>query len=603
MAAADKTLTDVLSLLTKVSSQLNTKITKLEKMVDVKKTKTVNKEKQEEKQDKQTAAIDKLLASQIKEKKPEQVVEQVTNVEVTSFGKDAENYLTKLIGATAPKTEKSKEEKEEKEGLVSKLMKFIPMVGLVIAGLGGFLASLLSGDFKNVLEQIKAGDFLGALQTAGKIIFKTIQPFIQSIPIIGPIYSFAQAYLEIEKGNIIPGLKYLAQGFVGLLPLPYAVKAGMIGGVEMISALMEKKFPELQIPKGKGGDVLPIAFNTIGKILKFGVFKRLPVLGSAINFYEAYQAFESGGAAGVAKGLINLGSGIANLFPGYGTLISIGLDILSALIFSEEEVVDQKTGKTVKRIRMTDFYEKILPYVKRVPAIGNLINLGEGIYDISNGNTLQGIKKLAMSLPFVGVLVESFEITMGTYANIYNKGIVPVQNFYKNISKAIIKNIIKILPNFFGIRGEVAKLFGISLDEVNSTTQTTPDIQEAVKERENKLMDYLNESFPGKPKIVLPEENAALPETDINPNERVEEILYQQNKLQDENKKVLKNLSDAQSTLLSKQLEMMGKQISLLNEIKTNLSKPSNTVVSNPTVVTNNYNQGVSLRGLQGAPA
>lgn len=599
MAAADKTLTDVLSLLTKVSSQLSVKIDKLEKMVAIKQPKVEIDEKDIKTKVTQTSAIDKLLATQLKQTEPEKVVEEETKVQVSSFGKDAEAFLTKLIGATAPKPTKPEKVSEE-EGLVSKLMKFLPMIGLVLGGLGGFLASLLSGDFKNVLEQIKAGDFLGALQTAGKIIFKTIQPYIQSIPIIGPIYSFAQAYLEIEKGNIIPGLKYLAQGFVGLLPLPYAVKAAMIGGVEMIGSLVEKKYPEIKIPTGKGGDVLPIAFNAIGKILKFGVFKRLPVLGSAINFYEAYQAFESGGAAGVAKGLINLGSGIANLFPGYGTLISIGLDILSSLIFSEEEVVDPTTGKTAKRIRMTDFYNTILPYVKRIPFVGNLINLGEGIYDISNGDTMQGIKKLAMSLPFVGVLVESFEITMGTYANIYNKGLTPIRNFYINLQKSILKNILMTLPDSFGIRGAVAKFFGISLNEVDASTEqlpdfnlpTTPSRQTLEEDRQKQLETFLP-----------PEQSTTLPETNINPNERVEDILNQQTKLSDENKKVLESLSEAQSSLLSRQLEMMGKQLSILNEIKSNLSKPSSNIVSSPTVISNNYNQGVSLRGIQGVPA
>jgi hypothetical protein len=279
-------------------------------------------------------------------------------------------YLSKLIGSAAPKPIVVKEQKEEEEGLVSKLMKFLPMVGLVVGGLGGFLSSLLSGDFKNVLDQIKGGDFLGALQTAGKIILKTVEPYIQSIPIIGPIYSFAQAYLEIEKGNLVPGLKYIAQGVVGLLPFPMSVKAAMIGGVSVIGAIIENKYPQIKIPEGKGGDVLPIALKSIGKVLKIGVLKRLPLLGSAINFYEAYTAFEAGGPAGIAKGIINLSSGIANLFPGYGTLISIGLDIMSSLIFAEEETTDQ-SGRTVKKIKMTDFFFKAKEFLKNTPVLGN----------------------------------------------------------------------------------------------------------------------------------------------------------------------------------------------------------------------------------------
>ena len=176
-----------------------------------------------------------------------------------------------------------------------------------------------------------------------------------------------------------------------------------------------------------------------------------------------------------------------------------------------------------------------------------------------------------------------------------------------------------MFPDAFGIRAKVAEYFNIPLNEVNATTEpvipespskvnvdafaSKPKKEEGMEEA-NEFLSKSYERYQKEQATALPPETpSTLPSIPVNPNEKVEMILNQQSKTSDENKKILENLSEAQSSLLSKQLEVMNKHTALLTEIKQNLLKTGTNIISSPTVVSNNYNQGVSLRGLQGVPA
>lgn len=89
------------------------------------------------------------------------------------------------------------------------------------------------------------------------------------------------------------------------------------------------------IAKLGGGSI----FKLVGAMFK-NIAKKIPFIGGLISFKDAYDRFKKGDIAG---GLISIGSGIASFFPGIGTAISIGLDVLNAFL-------DRKTegGKTSK---------------------------------------------------------------------------------------------------------------------------------------------------------------------------------------------------------------------------------------------------------------
>lgn len=105
------------------------------------------------------------------------------------------------------------------------------------------------------------------------------------------------------------------------------------------------------IAKIGGGSILKI----LGAGLK-GIAKRIPFIGALISFKDAYERIQKGDITG---GLISIGSGIATFFPGIGTAIAIGLDVLNAFL-------DRKTegGKTSKLGAIGDMFAPLYNKIK-----------------------------------------------------------------------------------------------------------------------------------------------------------------------------------------------------------------------------------------------
>ena len=102
----------------------------------------------------------------------------------------------------------------------------------------------------------------------------------------------------------------------------------MIGGfIKSFSKLVAKPIGKIMGKVGAKGFFTSIT-KVFGKFLK-PVLKRIPGIGSLISWGFAYSRFKNGDLIG---GMIDLASGIATLFPGVGTGIGIGLDILNAFL-------------------------------------------------------------------------------------------------------------------------------------------------------------------------------------------------------------------------------------------------------------------------------
>ena len=108
---AEPTLNDTLLLLSKVTSNLGTEVTKIKKMLGDKtitnketKKSTTDDKPEKKVDDKKLSNIEKLIGEQIKESKekdkPEQVVEKTPESIITSFGRSAEDQLTKILKGT-----------------------------------------------------------------------------------------------------------------------------------------------------------------------------------------------------------------------------------------------------------------------------------------------------------------------------------------------------------------------------------------------------------------------------------------------------------------------------------------------------------------------
>ena len=617
--ASDKTLAEVLQLLTKVSDKLSTKIESVDKITRTKSKSDKPGTQKNDKPDfnsKTMANIEKLLMKQEKvQNNPEQVVEEEKPVVITEFGRKAEDSLRRAMKGYAPQPAQApKEAPKEEGGLISKLGKILPLALLALGGLGGFLSSLMSGKFGELFKLIKAGKLGEAFDKAKEIIYQTISPFLYSIPIIGPIFSFKDGIEEFNKGNLVGGIKNMVQGILGLLPLPYPVKSAIMGGVELLGTWLEGKFGKETIPKGSGGDIMAGALTAIGFVLK-PLVKKLPIVGSLINFYEAYQAFKAGGAAGITKGIINLGAGIANLFPGVGTAIAIGLDVISAFVFKETEEKDA-TGKTVKKISTRDWFNKTLDFITNRYPIKNWIDIGKGLYNVATGNFKEGIVQLAYSIPGFGILASLFGAPeTSEKANEATKD-MSMTDFFTTIYNSICKSIVMRLPAKFGIRWAAAKLLGVDIGNEQSPEDKIPSdlgvpgdknapisetdrlkqiADNANKEKTKKTNDFIKTK---EGQIIEPSKDDTI--MGLKKGGPLDDMLKSNNDLLKQSNGSLEDLTEVTSNYLSKQVELMTTSNKILLSIKNSMDnfKGGGNIVAN-SVRTESSTPLYSLRGIQ----
>ena len=184
------------------------------------------------------------------------------------------------------------------------------------------------------------------------------------------------------------------------------IEPGLIG--KMISTVKTKVKSVFSSIKGallkpfklfKGGAVGGI-FKKVGgmlfKLLK-PVLKRIPGIGSMISWAFAVSRFKSGDVVG---GLIDVASGIATLFPGVGTAIGIGLDVLNAFLDSKKGK-EEKVKPAGSGFKMSDFFGKIKDKIMNNFPIKNLVEFWSGAGMVMSGNFKEGFSKMAFAIPFM----------------------------------------------------------------------------------------------------------------------------------------------------------------------------------------------------------
>lgn len=201
-------------------------------------------------------------------------------------------------------------------------------------------------------------------------------------------------------------------GIAGILG-GLALGAGVIGAA--IATLVESiqgKFAEfgeaiLDFGSEVASDIgkLPAMAAKLAKFIPFKTLKFLPLVGSLISFGLAWQHFKKGE---FISGGWELVSGIANLFPGAGTAISIGMDMIK-FIYEANAPVDDK-GKPIDfgaflKAKAMEYGTIILDKIKdgRVPMLSGVWKLGEAIGYFISGDIGEGFKSLMNFFPaFLG---------------------------------------------------------------------------------------------------------------------------------------------------------------------------------------------------------
>lgn len=556
-----ETLTEAIALLSTVSSKLSDR--------------SVN----------QTADISGIYPkTSVKEQK--QVVEKSSPVIVTEFGRKADEDLSRAFSRDE---REEGDDKKEDAGFLSKILG--PGTLLIFGALGGFISTLMSGGFGEIVQKFKGGDFKGALGDIVEKIGQMFSPILHSLPIIGPILSFWDAYKAFENGNLIEGLNDIGQGIVGLIPgLPMPLKAAIFGGMDIASQFIQNKVGKETIPQGMGSTMMSVAFKALGGVLKLSFLKRLPLIGSLINLYEAYEGFNVGGPAGILSGTMSLAAGISNLVPGVGTAVSIGLDVLRMFIF--EKTKDEE-GKT--QISAKPWASMVGEFIMGFQPFKMIKHLAEAIGYFSTGDWESGFEYIGKAIPVLGVISD---VIGGTTAVVVSGGSFKskLSGVGEVIRNASIKFALGMLPNWLGKR--VADWLGIEWDD-NGIDDAPEDFkQEEAKRtgRRTRTNDFIK--LPDED-IIQPAENDTL--IGFKPGGPIDKVL--DNKSVSTDTKAIEKLLQSSTELMNKQIDVLIDNhkvlVDIASKINIDTSAKGNNIITTRNTI-NNVFPSPTLRDLQG---
>ena len=349
-----------LSLLSKVSDKLTERVLDLEKSIGNTigmAVKTVSSKSEQPK------AVSNVLGMQanLGRKNPEPIVKKAEPVIVTDFGRKAEQDLGRMAGDPGQGGQGG-QGGEGKSGLG----KLTAAALLVLGGVAALVTGLMSdGPLKGFLKILAKGGIIGGIKLFASTAGKSLK-------------NFGKQFAKILPKNLFKNVIQSAKGFLSkigkFLLAPFAKIAGK-GGAKALFGTIFKLFMKFLKP----------------------VLKRIPGIGSLISWGFAISRFKSGDLVG---GLIDVASGIATLFPGIGTGISIGLDVLNAFL-------DAKKGKEdgVKPEGAPGgigaFFGKIKDKIMNNYPIKNLVEFYSGVGKVFTGNFKEGFHQMAMAIPFM----------------------------------------------------------------------------------------------------------------------------------------------------------------------------------------------------------
>lgn len=369
------------------------------------------------------------------------VFEDVINVKIVELSSKTVDQLTKIFKGLVPPKEKEMVEKKkpEESSFLKKLLALAPLLLPLVATLLKFLAGL-SGD--------KLFEFLANLFPKIFNIGKLTEGLMKIVKAIGGLFTKGIKLLKSTKlgkffaelGDDIAKLFKENKIFKTIFG-----EAGIFSKVFGKAGFFAKMFGEASVFAklfDTAGDAAKILtggfFGKIFKGLGKTVLKRLPILGSLFSFYDAYKELSSGD---YLSGFTSLISGIANLFPGVGSVVSIGLDFLNYL-FKTEAMQDFKAN--LNQGLFTQAFSSLGDtLVQKMPFLKWFYNLSENI-----GGALTGDKESIIKLFSQFGLGNLAEWLFGQSPEEKAQSLNKASNFELLIHTAIIKPIEMFLSLF-----------------------------------------------------------------------------------------------------------------------------------------------------------
>jgi len=162
---------------------------------------------------------------------------------------------------------------------------------------------------------------------------------------------------EATKTSSVPWLSLLfAGGALATISKAFGLGAGAGVGAGIFSKLAPKLF----------GIFAKGPFRVIAK--------RIPLLGSLISFWEAYEKFKAGGIDNIIFGVMDVAAGIAYAFPLAGTAIGLGIDVLQYFLKNKADDWKKKTGDTSF---FGSLWDSMMGYLKKTPIFKWFIDTGK----------------------------------------------------------------------------------------------------------------------------------------------------------------------------------------------------------------------------------
>lgn len=224
---------------------------------------------------------------------------------------------------------------------------------------------------------------------------------------------------------ILGGAALVLGGLAGLVAA-FTTDSGIKGTLETVGKL------------GIRGGLTILAKNIAKLGTKF--LTKIPVIGSLISFGFALQRFSNGDIIG---GLLDVGSGVASLFPGIGTAVSIGIDVLQAILDAKgggsSAEASSKKGDILTSWAKSigGFLEDKIQYI---PVIGPLYATGKALL---KGEWKKALIEFATVIPGLQIV----KILMGDekYTAAASQGLTSLGNWFAGIGNLIDEKI-KYLP-------------------------------------------------------------------------------------------------------------------------------------------------------------
>ena len=239
------------------------------------------------------------------------------------------------------------------------------------------------------------------------------------------------------------------------------------------------------------------------------VLRRLPLIGLLFTFGEAVSKFKTGEPGQILSGLLDIGAGISYMFPGAGTAVGIGIDLLNYWYENKLEELGpdnqpQNWGELFTKIKdfiyessFIQYFVKIGEGVKKLYNEPNMINLIEVLeHIIGNNPVLVFLKSLDEGIgSMLGLEDEegNAQSLTGWIGNWVNEKIIePISDFFEWVGGLLLGAFNK-LKDYATKKIEEVKKKIEELNPVKNVSETyealTDNTNEEVAENQSNLIE------------------------------------------------------------------------------------------------------------------